>query len=338
MIIELGGSYFINNEKKFRRNIYIEESERDKYLKEFKFDTFQCIYKYVNNDYDNCDIIGDFYIDLDCDIADEESYNKVKTDALIVINTLTYLYKIDIEDIQIYFSGHKGFHIILDSNLFGIKPNKYLNMYYKVIAQHLKTFTKYKLIDTRIYDRKRLFRIPNTINSKTGLYKIMIDKDKLTNFTRKEMTEYCSSTKDIIKKEYNVSKAAQKLLTLAVQTTHKKETTSKKRRNKNNNNIKLEILPCIKNILETDIEKGNRNNTFAIVSSSLFQSGKTEEEVLNILYTWNDTLTEPLSEREVRTTVTSTYTCFLTDKCYGCQSIKELGYCIEGCSLFKGDN
>lgn len=335
MLIELGGSYYINNQKKFRRNVYIEETERESKIKDFKFDTFECVYKYTSTEVDTCDIIGDFYLDLDYSIHTDEDYNLVKKEALIILNTLNFIYEIPFDYIKIFFSGNKGFHILIDYNVFGIMPNLQLNLYYKCIAKYLNTFTTHKLIDTAIYDRKRLFRIPNTVNTSTGLYKVQITKDMLRNFDRDQMIQYASKPKDLIDTKTEYLPKAQSILRQAVDTVHHKETKIRKKKNTNKikGNSNLEILPCIKEILDSDITSGSRNNTFAIVSSSLFQSGKNNEEVADILFAWNNTLSEPLEEREVRTTILSTYSGFLSDKCYGCQSIKDMGYCLNECSL-----
>ena len=74
--------------------------------------------------------------------------------------------------LQIFFSGNKGFHLIIPAELFGIKPSKNLNKIYRKMAKSFCEKIQNKTLDLGIYDRRRLLRIPNSINSKANLYKI----------------------------------------------------------------------------------------------------------------------------------------------------------------------
>ena len=99
--------------------------------------------------------------------------------------------------VQIYFSGSKGFHILVEPEVFGIEPRQNLNEQYKTIASELNKQTIYKTIDVRIYDRRRLFRFPNSINAKTGLYKVPIRQKDLRGITIEKIQEYASEPREI---------------------------------------------------------------------------------------------------------------------------------------------
>ena len=70
------------------------------------------------------------------------------------------------ELVLIFFSGAKGFHIGIPSALFGIEPSADLPRIHK---QLVKMIAKDVSFDTAIYEHNRLWRIPNTKNSKSGL-------------------------------------------------------------------------------------------------------------------------------------------------------------------------
>ena len=144
--LEIGGFYNIKNKKIFGRNIFIEYTNKEEFnnmVKRFNnIDVYCTNYLYDNKDQNNSNLIGPLYIDLDNDINDDESYNKVKEDTLFAINYLnTFLY-IPKEYINIYFSGNKGFHIIVSHITLGIEPCKNLNEKYKALANEIKNNTK----------------------------------------------------------------------------------------------------------------------------------------------------------------------------------------------------
>lgn len=96
---------------------------------------------------------------------------------------------IPIKDYYIFFSGAKGFHVMLPYKLFGYKPGPMLSKELKAIAINISDSSGVPIynkvssgsvgIDLSIYESNRLFRLPNTVNSKTGLYKVQIERDEL---------------------------------------------------------------------------------------------------------------------------------------------------------------
>ena len=98
---------------------------------------------------------------------------------------------------------------------------------------------------------------------------------------------------------------------------------------------KKELLPCIKYLLEEGVAKGNRNNILSILSNALIQSGYSLEETLDLMHEWNKYNNPPLSFREIEATTRSSYSMVLDGRGYGCSSIKEYGYCVEGCKLLE---
>lgn len=330
MIVEYGG---VQNNT-FRRNIFGEQNDEN-IINSFESDTYCTIYKYDNENIDSCNFIAPLYLDLDIDNI-EEDYNKLIRDLKILIHKLVTEFHVEQNDIQIYFSGSKGFHLIISENIFGFEPGRTLNKDLKKVAVYLKAYTLTKCIDTKIYDYKRLFRINNTINSKTGLYKVRILYNDLINMSYDELIEYASKPKNIESDDYLYNDKASESFTNLIEKLNKRD------REKINIQVakeyirKKELLPCVKYILQNGSPNGQRNNSTIALANSLFQVGYNQDEVIEIITTWNETKNEePLPDREIRATIKSAYNNSKQNIYYGCSSFRELDVCVKGCPIYK---
>ena len=330
MIVEYGG---VQNNT-FRRNIFGEQNDEN-IINSFESDTYCTIYKYDNENIDSCNFIAPLYLDLDIDNI-EEDYNKLIRDLKILIHKLVTEFHVEQNDIQIYFSGSKGFHLIISENIFGFEPGRTLNKDLKKVAVYLKAYTLTKCIDTKIYDYKRLFRINNTINSKTGLYKVRILYNDLINMSYDELIDYASKPKDIKSDDYLYNDKASESFTNLIEKLNKRD------REKINIQVakeyirKKELLPCVKYILQNGSPNGQRNNSTIALANSLFQIGYNQDEVVEIITTWNETKNEePLPDREIRATIKSAYNNSKQNIYYGCSSFRELDVCVKGCPIYK---
>ena len=170
--------------------------------------------------------------------------------------------------------------------------------------------------------------MPNTINSKTGLYKVPLTIRQFSGFSYDELIEYAKKPRRIqhkwpalrlpaalyfkerVIKQYRKQKKAEKPgITYEIPET------------------KQELLPCIQKILEDGAVRGARNNTLIILTSCLLQSGYKLEETEEIVRQWNQLNEPPLSGHELDMTVRSAWTMLQNGRRYGCSSIKELGLC-----------
>jgi DNA primase large subunit len=240
---------------------------------------------------------------------------------------------------KIYFSGHKGFHLIVPKEVLGIEPNKNLNGIFKTIAEQVKTFSIHKTVDLQIYDNKRLFRVPNSIHGKTMLYKIILTPDELHSLTENEIKELAKQPRSInLSNNLMFNPVAHNQYLEAIKTYEKqKKELDKKEKGYRYKKI-LNITPeCISNILENGAEEGTRNITIACLTSFYKASGKTLEEINDLLTEWNSKNTKPTPIREMKATIKSI---FFGNKSYGCNTLQTLTNCNKSdCKLkkqFKG--
>ena len=88
---------------------------------------------------------------------------------------------------ELYFSGAKGFHVEIPISLFKLPPSDNFCLLCKELAKNISFNGKKYLCDLKIYEINRLFRVNNTINKKSGLYKIKLswnEFDKKIPFIR----------------------------------------------------------------------------------------------------------------------------------------------------------
>lgn len=117
------------------------------------------------------------WADFDC----KENLEKAFADCEVFVNRLFDLGFND-DNVQITFSGGKGTGVIVENTQeFTIDQVK---AFCTNLAKGLTTF------DTSMYDHQRIFRLPFTVNEKTGLYKIPLTFEELVTKDIEQIKEY----------------------------------------------------------------------------------------------------------------------------------------------------
>jgi hypothetical protein len=114
------------------------------------------------------------WIDVDFD----KDVNQARLSAIEVLKRLNVDYGINPDDLFLYFSGKKGFHIAIFNTLVGFNHST------AVEPEKMKDFVRRLTagiphIDMVIYEPVRIFRIENSMHEKSGLYKIRISFSEL---------------------------------------------------------------------------------------------------------------------------------------------------------------
>ena len=151
------------------------------------FNCFATVQKYANEKKtEGEDFLAPLYFDLDY----SENPAVAQEEAIKLVEFFTGELDIQEQDLHIYFSGSKGFHILVDERALGVEPRKDLQRVYKHIAGYLRyrlgevqeqedengrpvEYTEpLKAVDLVVYTVKRMLRLPYSRHQKTGLYKI----------------------------------------------------------------------------------------------------------------------------------------------------------------------
>jgi hypothetical protein len=112
------------------------------------------------------------------DLDSKENLDQALEDAKAVVKNLTF-HKIDHDDIQVCFSGKKGFSIEL--RLAEMLKRSQLKNVAKAVAGHLESF------DSSIYSDNRIIREPFTRHQETNLYKHPLTIDQLHSMSVDEI-------------------------------------------------------------------------------------------------------------------------------------------------------
>ena len=126
------------------------------------------------------------YLAFDIDRAGD--LDAALTDAKHLTAGLLETYRgLDDDDLIVFFSGAKGFHVLLPLPA-GIEPSPDLPAVAKHFAGRWATHTR-ATIDTGIYDASRCFRAPNSRHPKTGKHKRRITRRELLGLTAARIVE-----------------------------------------------------------------------------------------------------------------------------------------------------
>ena len=115
-----------------------------------------------------------FYLDIDC----ENQLERAFSETLGACNLLIEHIGIGPDCLDIYFSGAKGFHVIVPLEVFGQPTYHNIMAIWLGLAKRLAK-EDIKHIDLAVYQSSRVLRLPNSINSKTGLYKVPLEFKEL---------------------------------------------------------------------------------------------------------------------------------------------------------------
>lgn len=344
------GADMDHSKYKFRRKMFIWPSESASFRNHYKnTGVYQTVMHYINPEWIQDDKgrmiinatdslkIGDFYLDFDRLIESEEDYIKIKEDVKKAIRYLTIILSIDVSQIQFFFSGNKGLHLTVDHRVMGLEPHVAINQVYKEIAKDIERYCKHETLDLRVYDDKRLFRLVNSINKKSGLYKVPITYEEFLNDSYQDIVVKASQPRNINKSPLIFSPKAKKAFekymeawTIRINRTREYEGNIRE--------LKVEP-PCIKAMRENTFREtiDERNNSAAALASFYFQQGIEREETMHRMILWGEeNCLPPLRKNEIEITVNSIYN---NQYRYGCETFKSLsGVCEKHiCPLFHSE-
>ncbi len=130
-----------------------------------------------------------FDIDVEGDILE------ALTQARRLAAWLVDRFKLEADDLMFFYSGSKGFHVLLPSSLWDGKPAASFHEYARRFAETLAINADVK-IDSGVYARVNLLRAPNSKHRKTGRFKVQLRYDELLNLKPEAIFEIAAEPRE----------------------------------------------------------------------------------------------------------------------------------------------
>jgi len=307
------------------RHHFSDVNKMDSYMN-IAQDTFMSLYDYDENvidyvkskqslsGYDGLIYIPDEFI-LDVDGSNPEDAFEKLQGLLLLLEDLDVTRKV-------YFSG-TGFHVHIPQEAFRWKPCTDLHL---KVKEELKIKGIFDFADPSVTDKTRLIRVPNTLNSKSNLWKVQLDnqnniKEIMDYATQsrniKELDHECDPVFDVLKRKTKVKSEYQK-----VSLGRQPDPVN---------------FPCIQTMLEGTAQ-GQRHQV-ALRLAAHFRWLYPEDIVRNVMEMWRvqvDNIEHPFTEKEMDGIITNCYTGHDgAGYRYGCNDIIMDEYCKNTCKLYK---
>lgn len=238
------------------------------------------------SDYKGAVSISELVIDIDND-----DLSKSQQDAKLILEKLEKKYDVKLLYINTNFSGSKGFHIRIPSELFGgFKPRKDLPTLVKRICITLKENIN---IDETIYHTTALVRVQNTVNTKSGLYAIPLVPVEITNLGIDKIKEMAKEPRDGFNSPISL-KPVKKLVELKeslLAPSQPKPPSVKSHKNKSKESI---FSPKT---------TGDRHNALRSIVGKLIKKGLSNDDIMHIALLVNSRHQPPKSEDDIKATV-----------------------------------
>lgn len=184
------------------------------------------------------------------------------------------------DGVYCWFSGSKGFHILIASSVFGgWEPSPLLAGNLKKLAVRLAGDVK---IDTAVYDKNRLWRIPNTVNKKSGLHKIPLTIGEIVEMPLEAILDKAKAPRKMSRSKYDDAPIVEGAVVLwqAVQS-EKLESKAK---------------PDAGQLFDTALREGQQRDVRAFEIARRLRDFRVPPGMaLEILKLWDANLEEPLT-------------------------------------------
>jgi hypothetical protein len=218
-----------------------------------------------------------------------------------VIKIINFMFGLGIMAPQVltWFSGQKGFHVLVHPDVFAIKPHPDLTRIIKRAAAYLKEHLGLSTLDMSVYSVPRVWRIPNTLHQKTNLHKREIASNRFFETSVEKILELAREPgpNDGIwdtAEHQNVSPEPDAVTFFS---RFIEQWQAEKEMHQNRPRLKVLKDPqgfpaCVKDILENGLkEKGANRNKATVALAAYFKDVDMPiEDAHALLCEWNATL------------------------------------------------
>lgn len=287
-------------------SVTIQKADYERYCSLFSFNHSIVEHVKVNGSVSNYSkpvTIRNIWVDFDND----DSISDVLLETVRFVEGMAERYGLRPEDFPIFFSGNKGFHVGISSKFLGLD-----NLFDEKLPNKIKSFIvgltsqlSIKYVDYVIYNYTRIFRLPYSLNVKSGMYKIYLPYSIAKSISIEELKDKAKACHfypiDRVSAEEN-TKMIEDYMNYSVNQPQVPVDSSKTKQIATSSATSLFSIP----------EKGNRNNTLFKQAFRLFSVPdlKVNEvnDIMNIIYKLTVAQTGAISHREFTLLINSAYT------------------------------
>lgn len=311
------------------------------------FQVFTTIQRFAEKTKDKGEpFMAPLYFDLD--YAEDPSVSQA--DAIKIIKFLRDELGIEETDVYLYFSGSKGFHLMVSSTALGIEPRHDLHKIFALIARKLsyrlgemvtqedgtEKLEPLRSVDPVVYTHTRMIRVNNSLHEKTRLYKIELRPRELQDLTLEQIKDIAKQPRQPVI-EPGIRKAESKKRKKAAEwyeevvKEYTSSTLSKPRGNERYEYTFEKGKPpvCVVDILDNGWKQDGQRNSATLQLAAYFkQAGYDKQETQDILKEWVTKHTSATSKYEIQQRVGNTFSTidsvYEGDYQFGCSFIRSL--------------
>lgn len=269
-----------------------------------------------------------FDVDVKNDLAKAKEYTVQLVKNLLDMGVERHL-------VYVFFSGAKGFHVQVPSSLFGITPSVDLFSRVKSLCLQIADGVP---IDKTIYDKNRLFRLVNTKNSKSNLYKVCIGLEMLDGDIE-DILEYAKRPQPVPEFAHDLEplphlKAIWEMI-LSEPTKNVPAKLPAKTcevvKSSSAMTISKDSKPCIARLLNDGIEEGHRHNAALRLLAHFIKLGFSNETIVSFMERWATICRPPTDEEDFRQMIRD---CRQRGYAFGCNDDILSRFCSSDCHLY----
>ncbi len=240
---------------------------------------------------------------------DGPNLEAVKVEVEKFIGYLQAILEVSPDCLRISFSGNKGFHVVMPIECFVAEPKAsiHFSLVVKGIAGEIAQ--GFGFIDSAIYEPKRLLRVLNTVNEKSGCYKIPLTFEELHTLDIDQIKELAKEPREVDSRPVSEISPVPSLHELWVKW-YSHDFTKKDNRETGHRDT-CELLH--------GVAEGKRNDAAIKLAGTYLNAGLNESLTLATLETWNKQNSPPLPQSELEALVHGAFSRY---KAHGLEKIK----------------
>jgi hypothetical protein len=221
---------------------------------------------------------------------------------------------------HIYFSGAKGFHILVDMRAAGrVVPARNLHRIFVrvrlAVLEQLPAAAR-PLFDLVIGDKVRLLRLPNTRHADSGLFKVALTAEELHGCCPDEIRALARTPRPLTRVTRAGLDPREKVAAAPALVERFERARRALRRERGAHPYRFSVPPaaaeaalCAARLAmwRADVSPGNRNNATIRLASAFRLAGYTSAQTRELLRGWAERQTQPLAAEEIERVVHSAY-------------------------------